>query len=325
MDDDTTTPSSPPEPETPTFGLPETGLPETGLPVTRATEKEPWKPSWRTWVAVGAGAAVVGAAAVFGISAATSSDSSNAAVSSQAPAANQPGGAGQSQAQGGQPGFRRGPGGFGTIASIEGSKLTIKDRSGATTKVVTTSATAVTTSASGTTGDIKVGDTVTVVGTGSSPNIAATRVTDDGVVSSDANGPGGFAGPGGNGGPPGGGSGQGYGGRRFGGPGAGGQAPGGASGTTFTRGVVQSAGDGTFTVTGLDGNAVTVTTTSSTEVTVSKPGSLSDLKVGDTIMVRGQDSNGTITATSIREGALVGFGGPPPGAGGDGAPSGVTQ
>ena len=125
-----------------------------------------------------------------------------------------------------------GLGGFGTIASIDGSKLTIKDRSGTTTKVATTSSTAVTTSASGTIGDIKVGDTVTVVGTGTSPTIAATRVTDEGEVSNDdANGQRRFAGPGGNGGPPAGASGApGYGGRQFGGQGAGGPGAGGPGG-----------------------------------------------------------------------------------------------
>ena len=97
---------------------------------------------------------------------------------------------------------------------------------------------------------------------------------------------------------------------------------------TFTRGVVQSVGDGTFTVTGIDGTAVTVTTSSSTDVSITKTGSVSDLKVGDTVVVRGKTSNGTITATTIREGALGGFGGfggPPPGAGTDGTPPGGTQ
>ncbi len=49
--------------------------------------------------------------------------------------------------------------------------------------------TTVTKSVSGTVDDIKVGDTVTVVGSGSD-TIAATRVTDDGKVSADANRPG---------------------------------------------------------------------------------------------------------------------------------------
>ena len=43
-----------------------------------------------------------------------------------------------------------------------------------------------TTSETGSVDDIKVGDTVMVVGTGSSTEIAATRVTDDGKVDEDA-------------------------------------------------------------------------------------------------------------------------------------------
>ncbi len=39
---------------------------------------------------------------------------------------------------------------------------------------------------------------------------------------------------------------------------------------------------------------------------------MSDLKVGDTVMVRGTETDGVLTATTIREGAL-GFGRPPTG------------
>lgn len=258
-------------------------------------ETEPWQPSWRTWVAVGLSAAVIGAAAVFGISAATSSNSSGAAASSQTPASGPTGGTGTLPAPGARPG--NGSGGFGTIAGIDGSNLTIEDQSGTTTKVVTSSSTSVTKSVSGTVDDVKVGDTVMVVGTGSSSTIAATRVIDDGKVPADAPA---------NGGPPLGA------GRPSGGQGAAnGQGPpvgprGGAGGG-MTRGVVQSLGDGTFTITGIDGSAVNVTTSSSTQVSVVKTATRADLQVGDTVMVRGTAANGTITATSIRDGVLGGF------------------
>ena len=80
--------------------------------------------------------------------------------------------------------------------------FTIKDQSDDTTKVKTSSDTKVTTSETGSIDDIKVGDTVSVVGTGSATKIAATTVNDDGKVSSDdaAGGPGGTfrnGGPGG--------------------------------------------------------------------------------------------------------------------------------
>lgn len=295
-------------------------------PLTEPTE--PKKPSWKTWVAVAGAAAVVGAAAVFGISAASSSDSSNAAASTQNGGTGATGGSGATQGPGGQ-GFPGGLGGFGKIATIDGANLTIKNaQTSDTTKVVTSSDTKVTKTVSGSLDDIKVGDTVMVVGTGTSPDITATTVTDDGKVSADANGGPTFNG---NGGPPGAGEGQfpSGGQRQFqdgqappngqapnGGQGFNG-APGGDGATTGTRGVVKSVGDGTFTVTGMDGTVVTVTTSSSTKVNVTKDGTVSDLKVGDQVMVRGETNNGTITATSIREGALGGFfrgGNRPPGA-----------
>ncbi len=253
-------------------------------------EPEPWRPSWRTWVAVGLSAAVIGAAAVFGISAATSSNSSGAAASSPTPASGPTGGAGTLPAPGARPG--NGSGGFGTIAGIDGSNLTVEEQSGTTTKVVTSSSTSITKSVSGTVDDIKVGDTVRVAGTGSSSRIAATRVTDDGKMSADA------ANQGRPGGPPLGGA---FNGRQA--PGG----PGGGAGGGMTRGVVQSVGDGTFTITGIDGSAVNVTTSSSTQVSVVKTATLADLRVGDTVMVRGPAANGTITATSIRAGVPGGL------------------
>lgn len=314
MDDDMTNPGPPLEPTspeaawpapaaTPPEGAPPAGPPPVPGAPPPAGEEPRSGPSWKTWVAVAAGAAVVGAAAVFGISAATSSGSSNAGASNQPSATSTPGGAGQGE------GFRRNfaGGGVGTIASINGSNLTLKNGGGKTTKVVTSSKTSVTTSSSGTVGDIEVGDTVTVIGTGTSPSITATRVMDDGKVSADAGngGPGGFA-PGSrfrrgaNGQAP---DGAGPGPGRF--PG-GGQFPGANGTTAFTRGTVASVGNGTFTVTAVDGTAVTVTTSSSTTVSVTKTASVSDLKVGDEVVVRGKRSNGTITATNIREGALGG-------------------
>jgi hypothetical protein len=282
-----------------------------------------WQPSWKTWVAVGVGAAAVGAAAVFGISAATSSGSSDAAVSTEAGsgATGGAGGTGTAQSPGAQRGFAGGPGGFGTIATIDGSSLTIEDASGTTTKVVTTDDTTVTVSVEGSVDDIAVGDTVMVFGEGTS-TIAATRVTSSGEVSdADQGPPGGFrngtppqmpdgqAPPGGmNGTPPQMPDGQAP---------PNGQGPGGPGGAGMggVRGVVKSVGDGTFTVTGMDDTEVTVTTSSSTEVTITKAATLGDLEVGDSVMVIGTEADGTLTATSIREG---GFGGPPgmvPGAG----------
>ncbi len=297
---------------------------------TPPSGEEPAKgPSWKTWVAVAGTAAVVGAAAVFGISAATSSDSSNPAVSTQADgnATGQVPGGGAGYGQNGQGRGFAGRGGFGTISEISGSSFSIKGQNDETTKVKTSSDTKVTISSTGSIDDIKVGDTVSVVGSGSGTEISATTVNDEGRVSSDdaAGGPGGAFrngtppegmtppdGANGNGPPagmtppegmtpPDGSTGNG-------GPPNGGQFPGGADGSTMTRGVVKSVGDGTFTVTGINDTVVTVTVGSDAKVTIAKEASVSDLKVGDTVMVIGETSDATITATRIREGATLGGG-----------------
>ena len=148
-------------------------------------------------------------------------------------------------------------GGFGTISTIDGSTLTIKDQSGTTTKVVTTDSTDGHEVRTGSVDDIKVGDTVMVVGTGSSSEIAATRVspttarcppmtgrrpgrptaavrrTGRTAGRRRDNGPSGRT-PTGHGPPN--------------GPGAGRHG----ANVQVTRGVVKSVGDGTFTVTGTE-------------------------------------------------------------------------
>ena len=68
-----------------------------------------------------------------------------------------------------------------------------------------------------------------------------------------------------------------------------------------------------MTVTTSDGATITVTTTSGTQVSVVQAARLSDLRVGDTVMVLGATDNGTIAATAIREGMMPGV------PGGDGA------
>ena len=158
----------------------------------------PTGPSWKTWVAVAGGAVVVGAAAVFGISAATSSGSNSADAATQQPITNSaPNPYGQGQ---GGPQMRfAGRGAAGTITAIDGSTLTLSDQQqSSATKVKTTSKTKVTTTVKGSFDDVKVGDTVMVVGTQSGDSIAATRVSNQGKVSaSDRQGPGGqrFGGP----------------------------------------------------------------------------------------------------------------------------------
>ncbi|MHC5795051.1 DUF5666 domain-containing protein [Lacisediminihabitans sp. FW035] len=96
-----------------------------------------------------------------------------------------------------------------------------------------------------------------------------------------------------------------------------GGAPGAGGG--FTAGTISAIDGDTITLKLTDGSTVKVTTGSSTTVTKTADGSVSDLATGDTIAVQGtKDASGTVSATSVSEGALTGgFGGgaPPSGTG----------
>jgi hypothetical protein len=155
--------------------------------------------------------------------------------------------------------------------------------------------------ASGTVADIKVGDNVIVTGDDTTgTGVTANSVTDNGSVSGRT----GFGG-------------RGFAGNRF----AAGGTTGNTNGTAnsapqgprpqqggFTAGKVASVDGSTFTVTAFDGSTVTVSTTAQTTVDVTKTASLSEIKVGDTISATGADSNGVVTATTVRIGAVP-FGG----------------
>jgi hypothetical protein len=82
-------------------------------------------------------------------------------------------------------------------------------------------------------------------------------------------------------------------------------------------GTVTSNDGSTLKLSTPSGSTVTVTTTSSTTVSTVQQGSLSDLAAGQHVVVLGTTSNGTVTATSIREGAMDTG---PGAAGGSGAP-----
>ena len=87
----------------------------------------------------------------------------------------------------------------------------------------------------------------------------------------------------------------------------------GASGD-LTAGTIQSIDGDTIIVKLPDGSTATVKTTDSTNVTKAAASSVSDLKAGETLMVRGpKDGSGDVSATSISEGPN-GFFGARPGA-----------
>jgi hypothetical protein len=96
-----------------------------------------------------------------------------------------------------------------------------------------------------------------------------------------------------------------------------GQLPDGAQGGTFpgggfTAGTITGIDGDTVTIELQDGSTVTVTATDDTTVTTTTESSVSDLAEGDTITVSGDtDDDGNVaSATSIREGeAMGGFGG----------------
>ncbi|MGZ4729442.1 MAG: DUF5666 domain-containing protein, partial [Acidimicrobiales bacterium] len=278
-------------------------------------------PSLKTWIAAAVVAFLVGGGVVAVLNR-SSTGTSTAAASSSNGADTGTGTAadgsanGQADGPGGR-GFGRGT--AGTIASIDGSSLTISGADGATTEVVTDDATVVSRSVTIGLGDIAVGDQITVMGTTTGTDVAAERIIDNGTETEP--GAGAF-GPRANSGqppadgqtpptdqsgnpvtPPSGG--------QF--PGQGGNRPGG-----FVRGQVTAVSGSTLTVSSQEGTTYTVTVSSTTTVTRTQTATMADLKVGDQVSVIGQaGSDGTVTATRISEGAFVGrgFG---PGAGGQG-------
>jgi hypothetical protein len=287
---------------------------------------QPRKRSAKTWVAVGAGVAALTAASVVGINVASSKMSTATAAS-----ATNGGPGGQFGGQGGPGGFggQGGPGGGqgGTIASIDGSTITITTRDGSTAKVETSASTTVSKVVTGAVSDIKTGDNVTVMGTSTGDAaVTAARITDTGTVADAGFGGGqppaggelpsgqappdfaqGQGAPNAQNGqmPPQGQGGSAQGGNAGGPPGAGA----GGFGGGMSRGTVAGIDGPTITVTTADGSTVTVSTDSSTTVSLRQAAALSDLAAGQTVQVRGTTgTDGTITATAITEGDVA-FGG----------------
>ncbi|MFB4263960.1 hypothetical protein [Nonomuraea sp. GTA35] len=91
-------------------------------------------------------------------------------------------------------------------------------------------------------------------------------------------------------------------------PGGGAQPqPGGGQRVGGTVGTVEKVEDGKVYVKTMDGSTVTVTTTDRTTVQISRPGKVSDLEAGTTVVVRGrQGADGAVAATSISQGSQAG-------------------
>jgi hypothetical protein len=215
---------------------------------------------------------------------------------------------------GGFPGGRL-PGVAGSVASTDGSTLTVTGTDGTTTKVTTTGSTTVTEAVAGTLDDLAVGDDVLVMGEEDGDVIAAQRIVDTGDQAQV--GPGGQGGPQGNGQftppegqvPP-----QGQGNGQFTPPA--GQVPpqgqtGGQNQTQGTppagfgrpvSGEITKIDGGTITLKSFDGSTVTVTTDGDTTVTVTEERTVADIAEGDQVTVQGEQGDGTVAATTIRIG-----------------------
>ena len=94
------------------------------------------------------------------------------------------------------------------------------------------------------------------------------------------------------------------------GPGGGAGVAGGAGarggGFAGTAGTIKAIDGSTLYVTDASGNVVQVTTAAGLSVRVAKDGTVADLKPGDTVLVQGTNTNGTVAATSISTGTAGG-------------------
>lgn len=143
-------------------------------PVTAPPPTGERRRSLKTWVFAGVGAAalVIGGA---GISAASSSGGPN----TQTPTTIQPGGAPAPHGAHHDHGHHdHGHGVGGTIASTDGTTLTVTARSGGTVTVTTSADTTVTKSTTGAVSDIHVGDHVLVMGQATGTNVTARGIAD---------------------------------------------------------------------------------------------------------------------------------------------------
>jgi hypothetical protein len=241
------------------------------------------------WIAAGVTALVIGGGAAYALTRSGSHTSPAAAAAAGTPATGQ-----------GPNGGRRGPGTFGTIAAIKGTSFTVTTANGATVNVTTSRATTITTSQTGALADVKVGDRITAIGTGTTAAVTADRVVDTGTLDVGfGNGRGGNRPPTGVAPNPGAGGAPG-------GPG-GGQAP--DPNAAFAAGTVTKVDGVTIDVTTADGTTATVTTSAATRFTITRPASFGALTVGEQVQVSGEaGADGTVAAARIQVGeGIVGL------------------
>ncbi len=251
--------------------------PSTAYPPSGAGDR---KKGLKTWALIGVGAAalVLGGA---GISVASSSaDPPAQAPTTQSPPTDGPG----------HDGMHRGHGVGGTIASVDGSNLTVTDRSGATVTVTTTADTRITRSTKGAVGDVNVGDNVVVLGPTTGTDVTAKMIVDSRATPLPARPP--KDAPDADHRPP----------------------PGDHPGPVV--GQVTAVDGATITVQGASAT-FKVTTSADTRVSLVETIGVGDLKVGEHVQVMGQTTGSTVAAVAIRVGDIEG---PGPGMHGPGMP-----
>ncbi len=216
---------------------------------------------------------------------ACAASSGSAATQSQSPTTSAPPAAPSQPPPQGNPGGRFGGGASGTIASINGSTLTLSTQQGDVTVNVDANA-VIQKTVGGSLSDLQTGQFVTVIGTAdASGNVAATSISLRGVETPRFTPqPGATPNQGGSG--------------RFSGTPAP-RTPNGTSGNGVF-GTISAANGNTLTITTVQSQQVTVTVGSSTRISKTVSGTLSDLQVGEPVTVGGApDSYGTIQATFI--------------------------
>ncbi len=294
---------------------------------------EPNQRSVRNRITAGVAVVAVAAVAAFGaIEATSSSDSTANAATATSPSTANAGGPGEHGGRGGSGRSGRfGRGTFGTIKSIDGSKFSVSGRGGDVVKVTTSDSTTVVTAKVGTLANVVVGDHVGVISSGTDDPAATQSVAQHIIDSADIAPPNRRGGP--NGAPGGADKADKAGGvdrpdaNEKSGPNGTPHARGGR-GFDRVHGVVASIDGSTLTVTKDDGSTVTVTTTGATTVSLVKKAKVSDLAVGDRVMVRGKPGSkgSTVAASHITEGQPFGprggpNGGPPNGGPPNGGPA----
>lgn len=161
----------------------------------------------------------------------------------------------------------------GKVTNVTGTTLSVQQADNSTVSVTTTTNTTVRTFVTGALTDLKAGDVVAVDGSKTGDTAYSAKTVTNLGAASGAGVP----------------SGGGPAGRGQGSPQAGGATP-------VLTGQIKSLSGGTIMVQGFDGSSATVTTTPATIVRTQQPGTMSDIKTGDMLLIQGDKTGDTAFA-----------------------------